>query len=69
MISSLVYLLIYLLILGVVLWLALYIVDQLPLPEPFHRVARIVIIVIGCLILILLLLNFAGIGLDRPMLR
>ena len=31
------------------------------LPEPFYRVARIAILVIGVLILIVLLLQFAGV--------
>lgn len=66
MIVSLIYLLIYILIVGVVVWLALYVVQQLPLPEPFGRVARVVIMVIGCLVLILLLLNFVGMA--RPVL-
>lgn len=69
MITSLVYLLIYVLIIGVVLWLALYVVQQLPMPAPFAQVARVVIVVIGCLVLILLLLNFVGLDGGRPLLR
>ena len=70
MITSLVFLLIYLLIIGVVIWLALYIISQLPMPAPFGQVARVIVVVIGCLILILLLLNFIGLmpG-ERPLLR
>jgi hypothetical protein len=52
MITSLVYLVIYLVI-GLVIWLLTYLVDAIPLPEPFHRVARIAILVIGVLIVIL----------------
>ena len=70
MITSLVFLLIYLIIIGVVIWLALYIISQLPMPAPFGQVARVIVVVIGCLILILLLLNFIGLmpG-ERPLLR
>ena len=60
MITGLIYLLIYLLIVGVIIWLALYIVSQLPMAPPFNQVARTIIVVIGCLILILMLLNFVG---------
>lgn len=70
MIISLITLLIYILVIGIVLWLALYVIQQIPLPPPFAQVARVVIIVIGCLILILLLLNFIGIiPAERPLLR
>jgi len=43
-----------------VIWLLTYLVDAIPLPEPFHRVAPIAILVIGVLIVILLLLQFVG---------
>lgn len=69
MIASLITLLIYLLIVGIILWLALYIISVLPLPAPFNQVARVIIMVIGCLILILMLLNFVGLDGMRPMLR
>jgi hypothetical protein len=42
-------------------WLLTYLIDVIPLPEPFHRVARIAILVIGVLIVILLLLQFIGV--------
>ena len=38
---------------GLVIWLLTYLVDAIPLPEPFYRVARIAILVIGVLIVIL----------------
>lgn len=60
MIASLVYLVIYLIVIGVIIWLLTYLIDVIPLPEPFNRVARIAIIVIGVLIVILLLLQFVG---------
>ena len=69
MITGLVYLLIYILIIGIVLWLALYVITQIPLPPPFANIARVIIVVIGCLILILLLLNFVGLEPGRPLLR
>ena len=69
MITSLIYLLIYLLVIGIVIWLALFIVQQLPLASPFGQVARTIIVVVGCLILILLLLNFVGVETGRPLFR
>jgi hypothetical protein len=61
MIASLIYLVIYLIVIGLVIWLLTYLIDVIPLPEPFHRVARIAILVIGVLIVILLLLQFIGV--------
>ena len=58
MINALIHLVIYLIIVGVIIWLLLWLIDVIPLPEPFHRVARVVIIVIGVLVIILALLNF-----------
>ena len=60
MIASLIYLVIYIIIIGVIIWLLLWLIDSVPLPEPFNRVARVAIIVVGVLIVILLLLNFVG---------
>ena len=59
---ALINLVIYILILGVILWLALYVISHVPMPEPFGTVARVVIMVVGCLILIVLLLNFLPTG-------
>lgn len=62
MIEGLVALVVYLCVLGLVIWLLLYIVSVLPLPPPFGQVARVVIIVVGCLILIVLLLSLIGVN-------
>jgi hypothetical protein len=61
MITSLVYLVVYIIIVGVILWLLNYLIDNVPLQEPFRRVAKIALMVIGVLIIILLLLNFVGV--------
>jgi hypothetical protein len=58
MITALVYLVIYLVVIGLIIWLLTYLVDAVPLPEPFNRVAKVCILVIGILIVILLLLQF-----------
>ena len=36
-------------------------VDTIPIQEPFRRVAKIAILVVGVLIVILLLLSFVGV--------
>jgi len=62
MIEGLIHLVIYLIVIGVIIWLLTYLVDAVPLPEPFARVAKVVILVVGILIVILLLLQFAGLA-------
>jgi len=68
MIHGLIVLVIYIIIVGVILWLLRYLVNALPMEEPFRNIANVVILVVGVLIIILLLLNFAGLidgGLPR----
>jgi hypothetical protein len=45
--SGLVGLLIFVLVLGLVIWLALYIIDMLPLPAPFNMVAKVLVLIIA----------------------
>lgn len=66
MISGLIYLVIYLIVIGIVVWLLLFLIDNIPVPQPFNRVARIVIMVVGVLIVILLLLQFVGLVEPAP---
>ena len=61
MITSLIYLVVYIVVVGVILWLLNYLIDNVPLQDPFRRIAKIALTVIGVLILILLLLNFVGV--------
>jgi hypothetical protein len=58
MLAGLIHLVIYIVIVGLVVWLLLWLIDTVPLPDPFNRIARVVIIVVGVLIVILALLNF-----------
>lgn len=66
MIAALINLIIYCIVLGIVVWLVLYLIDAIPLPEPFHRIVRVAIIVVASLIVILLLLNFVGVDIGGP---
>jgi hypothetical protein len=54
-------LLIYLLIVGIVIGLVFYVVDAIPVPAPLGKMIKIVAIVLGCLVLIFLLLQLAGV--------
>jgi hypothetical protein len=60
MVSALIYLVVYIIVIALILWLLNYLVDAIPIQEPFRRVAKIAILVVGVLIVILLLLNFVG---------
>lgn len=66
MIGSLVALVVYLLVVGLIIWLLIWLIDYIPVPEPFNRVAKIVIMVVGVLIVIYVLLGLVG---DTPSLR
>jgi cytochrome c biogenesis protein CcdA len=65
MLNTLVYFVIYLIVAGCIIGLLLWLIDVIPIPEPFHRIARIAIIVIGVLIVIMLLLSLVGEGPGR----
>ena len=56
-------LLVSILVIGLVCWLILYVIDQIPLPAPFHQVARVIVIVIAVILLIRLLLGLTGVHL------
>jgi hypothetical protein len=59
-IEGLVEAVVYCLVLGAVVWLLLWIIGYCGLPEPFNKVARMIIMVVAVLILIGLLLSFVG---------
>lgn len=67
--SGLISLLVYVLVIGLIVWLALWVISQLPLPAPFAQIARVIVVVVACLILIGLLWDVAGGGLSVPRLR
>jgi hypothetical protein len=58
MINLLIWLVIWLVVLGAI-W---YIVDLLPLPDPFARVIQILIVVIGIVLVLYLLMGVLGEG-------
>jgi hypothetical protein len=62
MIEALITLVIYAIVIGLICFLLLWLVDSIPLPEPFRTVARAAIMIIAVLIVILLLLQLVGGG-------
>lgn len=47
-------------IVGLVFWLLLWLIDFVGLPEPFNKVAKVVLAVVGVLILVNFLLGLTG---------
>jgi hypothetical protein len=58
--SQLVNIIIYLFVIGGVCWLLWWLVGYIGLPEPFNKIARAIIAIVAVLLLINLLLGFAG---------
>lgn len=58
--QGLVSVMIYLLVAGLVFWLLNYLVDNIPLAEPFHKIAKIVLMVLAVLVVIGILLSLVG---------
>lgn len=63
--DALVHWLVYLVVLGIVFWLLWWLVAYVGLPEPFNKVARVVLAVAAVLVLINVLLAMAG----HPLMR
>jgi hypothetical protein len=53
MIDLLVSLLVVCIVFGLIYW----VIEQLPLPAPFGNIARVIVVVIGCIILLTFLLD------------
>lgn len=58
--NELVSIIIYLLIVGGICWLLFWLVGYVGLPEPFNKIARVVIAVVAVLLCINLLLGLGG---------
>ncbi len=55
-------LLIELVIVGLIIWLLLYFIGYIGIPEPFNKVARVIVMLVGLVWLINLLLSLNGQG-------
>lgn len=62
--SALVYVLVFLIVAGLVWWLLWWLVGYCGLPQPFDKVARVVLAVAAVLVIIGLLLSFLS---GRPL--
>ena len=69
MVASLIQLVIWLIVIGLIFWVLNYLVDTIPLAEPFHRIAKVVLAVVAVLIVLVLLLQLLGISTGLPPLR
>ena len=69
MLETMIYFVIYIVVVGCIAALLNYLVDAIPLQDPFRRIAKLAILVISILIVIVLLLQLVGIGGPLPRLR
>lgn len=64
MIESLISLLVLVLVIGIVVWLVLWLISEIPLPAPFGRTARVLVIVIAVLIILFRALPLIGVTIN-----
>ncbi len=56
---------VFLIVLGIIFWLLLWLVDYVGLPEPFNKIAHVVLAVGAVLVIIAVLMGMIG----RPLVR
>jgi len=68
MIAALINLIVWLLVLGILYWLAIYVINAIPIPDPPARIIKIALTVLICIVAVLVILNVFGLGggLDMP---
>lgn len=59
-VEGLISLLIYLVVIGLIFWLIWWFIGTVGLPEPFNKVARVIIALIAFILLLYLLLGILG---------
>jgi hypothetical protein len=59
-VSSLVSIVIYLIVVGLIFWLLWWLIEYIAPPEPFRKVAHVVLAVAAVLVVITILLRVAG---------
>ena len=64
-VSALVTFIVYIVCIGLIFFLLWWLIDYVGLPEPFHKVAKVILAVFAVLILISLLMSLAG----QPLVR
>lgn len=68
-VGSLFVFIIYLIVVAVLVGLAQYIVRSVPIADPLGRIINIAAVVVGVLIVVLLLLQIAGVPIGLPVAR
>ena len=58
--SSLINVVIWLIVAGVVWWLLNWLIDYIGIPQPFHKVAKVILAIVAVLIVINALLALTG---------
>jgi hypothetical protein len=58
--ATLVRFVVYLIVTGTVVGLLVWLIDYVGLPQPFHKVAKVGVVVLGVLVIICLLLSLVG---------
>lgn len=58
--SSIVGVILYLIVGGLIYWLLTLLIDAIPLPDPFQKVAKVALLVLAVLFIINLLLGLVG---------
>lgn len=58
--QGLVSVVLYLIVAGLIFWLLNYLVDYIAPPEPFHKIAKVVLVVFAVLVIIGILLSLVG---------
>lgn len=58
--GTLVHVVLYILIIGGICWLLWWLIGYIGLPEPFNKIARVIVAVVAVFLLINLLLGLAG---------
>ena len=59
-IPLMVHILVWLVIVGLILWLFWWLIDYVGLPQPFNKVAKVIVALIGVLMLVNALLKLSG---------
>jgi hypothetical protein len=59
-VSGLLGLIIYLVVAGLICWLLWWLIDFIGIPEPFHKVAKVIVAVVAVIVIINVLLGIGG---------
>lgn len=58
--NALVQLVIFIIVAGLIAWLLIWLIDYIPLPAPFNKVAKVIVMCVSVLIVIYALLGLTG---------